>query len=416
MALNIQPFQFNYRALGPGAPPPSAPVWGPPDMSKQLQEGIGNLIPNLMKQYDDMNQRRLGFKSAQELDRAKAALEAGGQYTTQPGTAANPYAGNTGGVSQGQYDATKPLNTDIEAKIAAASAQSGLPADYYRRIIGVESKGVVDIKNPNSGAMGLFQFLPSTGKQYGVTAQNLGDVDNQFRAFNQFTMANKAELTAALGREPTLGELGVAHQQGVGGAIKLARADPSAPVASVLGKNATSNMGELGKNATVDQFRSYWANRYGGTGFGPAAAPTTAKAGGGAVTYVAPGAAAAAGSGGQAPQPAPGPEYSSTGGSTGAVRAARLRAAAAPAPAAAPLSAQGEAIAQQISKSSASPSRRLASASTASVPRPRPHQERQPLPPPPSRRPPPPTSRCRRPIRAAPPPNKPASSSRRTSR
>src|SRR4029077_17046705 len=89
----------------------------------------------------------------------------------------------------------------------------------------------------------------------------------------------KAELTAALGREPTLGELGVAHQQGVGGAVKLARADPGAPVASVLGKNATSTLGALGRDATVDQFRSYWANRYGGTGFGPAANPTPVATG-----------------------------------------------------------------------------------------------------------------------------------------
>src|SRR4029077_6695782 len=123
MALNIQPFQFNYRALGPGAPPPSAPVWGPPDMSKQLQEGIGNLIPNLMKQYDDMNQRRESSLGADELDKAKKALELSGKYTVSPtSTTAAPTAA-PGQTPQSDYDAKQKLSPEIEKLVVEKANQ-----------------------------------------------------------------------------------------------------------------------------------------------------------------------------------------------------------------------------------------------------------------------------------------------------
>lgn len=70
------------------------------------------------------------------------------------------------------------------------------------------------------GAKGLFQFIPSTAKQYGINGKELDPVANT-KAFVKFTEDNKAQLTKLLGREPTFGELSVAHQQGVGGAWGL---------------------------------------------------------------------------------------------------------------------------------------------------------------------------------------------------
>lgn len=84
--------------------------------------------------------------------------------------------------------------------------------------------------NPNAvsptGAKGLFQFV---GRTWGdVTGQSVGrgadgrtDPVANTKAFVEFTRRNREELRRVLGREPSPGELAVAHQQGVGGATAL---------------------------------------------------------------------------------------------------------------------------------------------------------------------------------------------------
>ena len=66
------------------------------------------------------------------------------------------------------------------------------------------------IVNKTSGAAGLFQFIPSTAKQYGIGGDAALDPVANTKAFVKFTMDNKATLTKLLGREPTFGELAVA--------------------------------------------------------------------------------------------------------------------------------------------------------------------------------------------------------------
>lgn len=75
-----------------------------------------------------------------------------------------------------------------------------------------------------TGAKGLFQFTGGTGRQYGLV-DRAGDIrDNptaNTQAFARFTEDNRQALRQALGRDPTYGELALAHQQGAGGAIAL---------------------------------------------------------------------------------------------------------------------------------------------------------------------------------------------------
>lgn len=75
-----------------------------------------------------------------------------------------------------------------------------------------------------TGARGLFQFTGGTGRQYGLI-DRAGDIrDNptaNTQAFVRFTEDNRNALRQGLGREPTHGELALAHQQGAGGALAL---------------------------------------------------------------------------------------------------------------------------------------------------------------------------------------------------
>ena len=71
-------------------------------------------------------------------------------------------------------------------------------------------------------AKGLFQFINSTGAQYGLVGGDHGDIRGNpianTQAFVRFTEDNRATLKKVLGREPSFGELAIAHQQGIGGA------------------------------------------------------------------------------------------------------------------------------------------------------------------------------------------------------
>jgi len=87
---------------------------------------------------------------------------------------------------------------------------------YAYKMAKGESSFNPGLVNTDSGAAGLFQFVPDTGKRYGVVGKTALDPVANTKAFVKFTEDNKAQLTKLLGREPTWGELAVAHQQGVG--------------------------------------------------------------------------------------------------------------------------------------------------------------------------------------------------------
>jgi hypothetical protein len=84
--------------------------------------------------------------------------------------------------------------------------------------------------NPNAvsptGAKGLFQFTRGTwgdvtGQSVGRASDGRADPVANTKAFVELTRRNRESLRGVLGRDPTPGELAVAHQQGVGGATAL---------------------------------------------------------------------------------------------------------------------------------------------------------------------------------------------------
>jgi hypothetical protein len=72
---------------------------------------------------------------------------------------------------------------------------------------------------------------------------------------------NRDTLAQSLGRQPTNGELYLAHQQGPAGALKIIK-NPDASVSSTVGKSAAGL--NAGAGLTNRQFVDMWTRRMGG--------------------------------------------------------------------------------------------------------------------------------------------------------
>lgn len=129
---------------------------------------------------------------------------------------------------------------------------------YLYRLAQVESNLNPYARNPNSSAKGLFQFVDATADAYGIT--DPFSVDQQVDAVNRFTEDNRGSLKRALGRDPTPGELYLAHQQGAGGAAKLL-ANPNTPAVQIVGEDqVVLNGGD--RNMTSGEFAGKWINKF----------------------------------------------------------------------------------------------------------------------------------------------------------
>jgi len=100
---------------------------------------------------------------------------------------------------------------DIDQTIVSAANRHGIDPNAMRAIAQIESAGNPNAKNPRSSAGGLFQFIDSTASQYGL--QNRFDPTQAADAGARLARDNASHLRGVLGREPTAGELYLAHQQ-----------------------------------------------------------------------------------------------------------------------------------------------------------------------------------------------------------
>lgn len=118
------------------------------------------------------------------------------------------------------------------------------------RIIGVESGGNPNAKNPNSSAEGLGQFIDSTWlstvRQHrpdiaaGKSAAEIIALKRDRALAREMTAAHTADNMEYLrnrGVPVTAGNTYLAHFAGAAGAVQVIKADPNASVASVLGQD-----------------------------------------------------------------------------------------------------------------------------------------------------------------------------------
>lgn len=234
-----------------------------PDLNAYgMLSDLGNKISAGVKEYQ---QKQLLSALGQDLmggdyqSAAAKALQAGDMATglklmelgqQKQNAAALP------GLLQGPSFGQQPANA------APAPTGDGSGGDYFGKLAQIESKGNPNAVSP-TGAQGLFQFIPSTWKQYGGGA-DVRDPKAQFVAVQKLTADNRDALTKALGREPTAGELYLAHQQGAGGAIKLLSNPGATPAELGLGRNVAVNGGN--PNAPAAQFVQKWVSKFDGVG------------------------------------------------------------------------------------------------------------------------------------------------------
>lgn len=173
---------------------------------------------------------------------------------------------------------------DYSNYFSAASAQYPLVSQSYLATTAQYESGM----NPNawnkSGAAGLFQFMPSTAAQYGLT--NPYDPEASTFAAAKFANSNATYLMNKLGFAPSDDQLYLAHQQGAAGAAGLL-ANPDAPASSIVGyqavyQNLPSSMKGQAGSMTAAEFAKVqsdaYAKRGGATGNTGAATTGAASA------------------------------------------------------------------------------------------------------------------------------------------
>ncbi|RXT29497.1 hypothetical protein B5P46_11865 [Rhizobium leguminosarum] len=166
--------------------------------------------------------------------------------------------------------------------LADAAVRHGEDPDLLTEFAGIESGFNPLAKNPNSSAGGLLQFTDGTARQYGLGDKFDGNQSADAGA--RLLKDNRASLRKALGREPTGGELYLAHQQGAGGAIKLLT-NPNANAAELVGAKAVAgNGGSIGMTAA--QFAGLWTSKIKSGGGSYARLPAAAADGPVSVTPV----------------------------------------------------------------------------------------------------------------------------------
>jgi len=164
--------------------------------------------------------------------------------------------------------------TDVRAAIARAAQATGVDFNYLLAQAKIESSLNPGAKAPTSSAAGLYQFTNGTwlrtlekhGADHGMDwADDMIDggriadpmarsqvMAMRYDANTSALMAaelandNKADLTAALGREPDAAELYLAHFLGSGGAsqfLTALAANPGQSAAAILPKAAAANRG-----------------------------------------------------------------------------------------------------------------------------------------------------------------------------
>lgn len=157
--------------------------------------------------------------------------------------------------------------------ITSAANRYGIDPDLATRIAHIETGGTFDPRafNRGSKASGLFQFIPSTWSQYGGGASPF-DPEANADAAMRLLLANKKVLTNRLGREPTGGEIYMAHQQGAGGASAILRRGDELAYKLVGQRAVESNLPSARRGEamtmTGKQFSDLWTqklNAVGGT-------------------------------------------------------------------------------------------------------------------------------------------------------
>lgn len=149
--------------------------------------------------------------------------------------------------------------------IRGAAGRYGVDPNVLLAIGQIESGLNPNAQNSNSSAGGLFQFIDSTARQYGL--KDKFDAAAASDAAARLLRDNRDMLQRRLGRDVSGADLYLAHQQGAGGAARLL-AEPSARAADIVGPDAVRLNGGQG-GWTAAQFADLWRSKFDKAAGGP---------------------------------------------------------------------------------------------------------------------------------------------------
>lgn len=137
----------------------------------------------------------------------------------------------------------------LDVLIKNYESQNLLDKDILSKISRVESNNNPNARSRNSSASGLFQFTNSTwkdlvkkyGSEYNISFNDKNDPKAQTILARKLLEDNKSFLEKELNRNPTDGELYLAHFLGANGAKKLINSDPNQLAVRIFPKEASAN-------------------------------------------------------------------------------------------------------------------------------------------------------------------------------
>lgn len=127
-------------------------------------------------------------------------------------------------------------NNPIEFSILDNAPKYNLNPDHIYALVAYESGLNPKAVNPDSGAFGLGQMMPSVAKHYGITDKS--SVQDQVDALLKYTNDNQKIFKNKMGRDfADPNEMYMAHWLGASGAAEVLSADPNVKFADYMKKN-----------------------------------------------------------------------------------------------------------------------------------------------------------------------------------
>jgi hypothetical protein len=157
-------------------------------------------------------------------------------------------------------------NNAVGKLLQQGATKGGVDPSLIAGIVNIESRFNPKAKNPHSSARGLFQFINATGRRYGLKNDGSDSVQSQISAGIRFTRDNINGFKKRVGRNPTPGEVYLAHFAGLGKAVAIGRAPDNAKISSIMSSKAIAANGSILRGKTVGQVKAWAERKMGGNG------------------------------------------------------------------------------------------------------------------------------------------------------
>jgi hypothetical protein len=220
---------------------------------------LGGMMEGWEEKKAKQGQAAVGRDLAGALASAGVSPGLGGISAPTPSMPSSGSPAGAPSLAGGGSSRAMAMPSEFDPLFAETEQKYNLPSGTLKQIAKVESSLNPNAKNPNSSASGLFQFINSTARQYGLT--NPFDPVASTDAAGRLAADNAKGLREVLGRDPSPGELYLAHQQGLGGASKIL-SNPNASVASLVGNEAARL--NRGAGMTAGDFAKQWTSKFDG--------------------------------------------------------------------------------------------------------------------------------------------------------